>query len=966
MPSLLEMPLYEFACANSGSVRLRNSLEGAAAAGLLPFGTVMDYLASPAPIETMLRDVRNFGRGTGAELDRMIRNLSSTVKPDDMVMDAPVPAEIEGELITLQSGISTVRSLLDTLPTSPRLARVLQSHVGDLAAFAAIRDRSDVVSQVIRIEKAGAGTADELYRQMRLAVSKHLRQSGRTAAMHDALLHNLFGPEPGPSWRVESADDRAAAAMDEMVRTLLGDMECAAVFDDAVVNARLRGLVTAKGVGNRGFADALLGRQRFNWDLSRVANVGRKTIAEFWDLLWRRFAVVVANAGIEDLAALAAHLQVEPASLVPHPEDMAEHGPLIGAADSGSDRVTIPRELDDLLEFLLRRIRAQDAPIIRRRFGLGGMPGETLEEIGQTMSITRERVRQIEKRGLGDLRVLARRVDLRGAVDAQFTRAWDALADGDDLVTDIEFATFSKTVPAQVQLALEILRIGLSDWLSTVSHRYPHGWLAPHRDREPVEAALEAIGLMPSELPLPRSLAELGLPGSRLDMEAAILVGRGMRILHGYLVSGRVGTRSRRALVAHSLLARAGRPMTLGDLQREYHRAASADQCSTRDLAIVMSDAPHLFLEVSEGRWAAVGEGGETPAGGRRAEIDAVEEGSAEGDLTVAAAIRDELDRTGPQSQSVLLDNAARFLPRGRSRNSVQPTLITRPDMFARLLPGVYSLWDQVPGRDQILTGAVPYLLDEQQARVFAMARRASEPWGSFPLWVPEAEYRLCRWAIREASAEVRRSLLATATVDVWPIEPSERAEWRAICARDGRYDLVGTIRPAVFTTRPELDRILAALIDLETTGRTSWMTLNRVDGRQVSSRFGCGLLAVLVLTGAVLTPDQSQESAWQLAHGISRRETVELRSILSAELHATGRLEWTSMAGRMIAERLLESEGAAPPWIPFHRYSALFRSIGEEIPDVREITPEIVGEAGHALLAERRMADLLSWLDDQ
>lgn len=331
----------------------------------------------------------------------------------------------------------------------------------------------------------------------------------------------------------------------------------------------------------------------------------------------------------------------------------------------------------------------------------------------------------------------------------------------------------------------------------------------------------------------------------------------------------------------------------------------------------------------------------------------------------MAAAICEELERTGPQSLSTLTEASQRFLPRGRSRNSVQPTLITRPDIFARLLPGVYSLWSQIPTRDDVLHGDVSYLLNDTQARLFAMARRGGEPWGAFPLWSPEAEYRLCRWAVREGPLDIRRSLLASATVEVWPIEAAERSEWRSLCARDGRYDLVATIRQNVFASRPELDRLLAALLDLEQCGRTSWMALNRVDGRQVGSQLGCGLLAVLLLIGAVTPPNQEADSAWQLPHSVNSGPAAEIRSALAVELHETGSLNWTSKVGQMVADLLLANKDRAPSWLPFNRFSTLFRTIEAELAAPAEITPELAGEVGRALLAERRMSDLLQWLDE-
>ena len=60
-------------------------------------------------------------------------------------------------------------------------------------------------------------------------------------------------------------------------------------------------------------------------------------------------------------------------------------------------------EVSELLESLSDRERQ----VIRLRYGLdGGKPG-TLEEIGEQLGVTRERVRQIEARALEKLRMNA-------------------------------------------------------------------------------------------------------------------------------------------------------------------------------------------------------------------------------------------------------------------------------------------------------------------------------------------------------------------------------------------------------------------------------------------------------------------------------------------------------------------------------------------------------------------------------
>ena len=57
-------------------------------------------------------------------------------------------------------------------------------------------------------------------------------------------------------------------------------------------------------------------------------------------------------------------------------------------------------ELSEALARLNPRLRT----VIDRRFGLAGQPPQTLEQVGVELGVTRERVRQLESRALGELR----------------------------------------------------------------------------------------------------------------------------------------------------------------------------------------------------------------------------------------------------------------------------------------------------------------------------------------------------------------------------------------------------------------------------------------------------------------------------------------------------------------------------------------------------------------------------------
>jgi RNA polymerase primary sigma factor len=65
----------------------------------------------------------------------------------------------------------------------------------------------------------------------------------------------------------------------------------------------------------------------------------------------------------------------------------------------------------DLAE-ALERLNPRMKHVVLRRFGLDGQPPQTLEEVGNDLGVTRERVRQLETRALRELRTVAPALEL--------------------------------------------------------------------------------------------------------------------------------------------------------------------------------------------------------------------------------------------------------------------------------------------------------------------------------------------------------------------------------------------------------------------------------------------------------------------------------------------------------------------------------------------------------------------------
>jgi RNA polymerase primary sigma factor len=66
---------------------------------------------------------------------------------------------------------------------------------------------------------------------------------------------------------------------------------------------------------------------------------------------------------------------------------------------------------------VLRSLSAREEKILRMRFGIGESRNYTLEEVGHSFKLTRERIRQIESKALEKLRASRRRNPLFSFVE---------------------------------------------------------------------------------------------------------------------------------------------------------------------------------------------------------------------------------------------------------------------------------------------------------------------------------------------------------------------------------------------------------------------------------------------------------------------------------------------------------------------------------------------------------------------
>jgi len=111
----------------------------------------------------------------------------------------------------------------------------------------------------------------------------------------------------------------------------------------------------------------------------------------------------ISSAKLSQLKAVS----IRPASLdAPiSDDDSTEFGEIVGDEDARTPfELFRDKNMRDELSELLGALDARERKIIFERFGLGGGKPKTLEEVGKTFGVTRERIRQLQNIALAKLR----------------------------------------------------------------------------------------------------------------------------------------------------------------------------------------------------------------------------------------------------------------------------------------------------------------------------------------------------------------------------------------------------------------------------------------------------------------------------------------------------------------------------------------------------------------------------------
>lgn len=637
-------------------------------------------------------------------------------------------------------------------------------------------------------------------------------------------------------------------------------------------------------------------------------NVGKTSVSELFELLLDKLAVQALELGVqspnlETLIANFTRLDVDHVR-----RHIGVNGQNVEARKT--DPPPAPPDHLGYLNWLLKNLKPREQEVILRRFGIG-RPKETLEEIGDSWAkrVTRERVRQIQAKAERRLRIAMSKHGVLHYLKAAEDDIWNKLSNSEKYITTNEVSIASNRIDGIFNLFLDLQEISISDYLDIISTKYQHGWFRNHTDPDnsidKLFSTASSIQNFIENRVLPLPVAEVE---AHPDAVPALILICDLTIFEGYVLEKKPGTRMKRALRTHSILLAEKKVIHISDLLNKYVDRHSNDQCSCRDIEIVMAALPHLFMEVEADLWLAV-DGKCDALNSDYYEINLLGQQpvKSKGEDSIAECLFDYLKLNGPKSISELYKISEEILPAGRSQNSIGPILLNRVDLFVRLFPGTYGLYEHLDIEPFIATDKLSFLLNEKQATYYAKARYSNEPYSVYPYWHAQTEYQLCKWAKNNAQNIIYTSLLSIANPSVWPVNTEQKVYWGEQVEQHARYQLNEFVNQKTVSLGFSLADIAAALISAKLIG-LSWLTANRVLRTRFRSHKGIGLVAFLHSIGALI------EASSDIPYA-EKRYTISnygesLISSITNELHSSAYLTWSGPSGDKIVRRfhLLDS----------------------------------------------------------
>lgn len=502
----------------------------------------------------------------------------------------------------------------------------------------------------------------------------------------------------------------------------------------------------------------------------------------------------------------------------------------------------------------------------------------TLEEVGDMMHVTRERIRQIEARCSKTLKEHVKDFAL-AVYQKEREQILEAVFGHLPRLQERDLYQAVKALPIGQIFLINVFFGGIKEWakkeLTEVNGAYISNFGSSDEIQQKVEALRRATALINFPCPLSVFSNASGIPEE--DIWSGLKGLDEINLTDGYLLrDGVFGIRTRRAVNSHELMSKlvhAGTfltPIDLCDYLVEYKKHFPEDDCRPRDLDIVFIRHPHLFIKMYEYGWVTINPPEvkvSLGAAHESTEINAIpiriidEDGGVE-DLSIKGFLE------GFLSNQILRfeDLRKRFVESHGdifSKSSVGPILIGNLDIFSRYAPSLYGLKLRESDSNYLETGKA-LLLDESQCEMYCLSAYSGSGIGEYILWDVDMEYRWAQWLSQKSNKRLLSSLLFVAEPSDWDCPDWERARWISEKQKLQHFGLEERNRFSILENEIDINQLVSTAIASVARGYSGWTLVNRTIGARLDDRHSQSYLALLILIG-LIRPAKDWQSRHEL-----------------------------------------------------------------------------------------------------
>lgn len=544
-----EEQLLDLAIQSFASTRLINVLRNAE--GELPANTVAAYMRAPDAARDAFRQLENSGEKTAMELDDLVRKFARKADQNrqtagDSIVDVVREADCSVRLL------NAITAHSHALPVNT-VCEYMRAPESSRQAF-------------LKLPNLGRKSADELDQILRSFVPSVTDLEGD---------QELISNEDGYFQRAISAAETFFSGM---------------VYPDELFEwsppTRLANLLKIDQLNHqKSFVEFLKSYDETASRIRSLPGCGRKSIEQLDEIMSKlidaRLSVCGAASELApDLRRLLRGEFVSRTSLA----NIVELGNIKPEDIKASETASIEElTVAEIIAASVSSLNDRQQDILQRRYGINSDVTETLEQIASSYDVTRERIRQIEKKAKQKLTTRRTIKILIGALEQE--GSLENLFKNRKIVSEEQISAVSKLLTAEERLAVDLAYGDLRSFLDAESVRTEAGWvqeqdlLLMSHEPEDLSGSLRqriVSAIRDQHLPIRLSQIESMLPDYPLSEIKAELSGRFDATFDGDIVE--LAARLPMSIRCVLILREAGHAMHCDEVRARMHEIFAKDE----------------------------------------------------------------------------------------------------------------------------------------------------------------------------------------------------------------------------------------------------------------------------------------------------------------------------------------------------------------------------------------------------